>query len=1058
MIPSLLDTCKPREDVLEGSLGEDEFAANLASVAFDPDDTAPVYRDPNEFFQATYPTEGLQTLLTTLTSRFLTAVGHESEYNASILCLDTSFGGGKTHDLIASHHLATHPDRISNLAQHLADPDLATAYQDAVEDGLSPRTAVFVGGYVDARNARSDSNDPNAPNTNTMWGEIAYQLYENDGYEYLKEYDRDLNSPGENTLRGLFDLSDDPVVILVDEIAQYLEDASAVRAVEATLSSQTLSFMKSLLETASNTSHVTIVYSIADTAFTDEAETVRREIKELDSIEQRQQRTITPTGDYEVSSVLRKRLFEEVDPDAAEVVSERLYQFYVDTDRQLPQHVVEAGYRERLEADYPFHPSTINTLTDKIDSIQDFQKTRDALRLLARAIYHLWNNPPNEYDRYVLRLYDLTPADNAPSGSIRTKLSNTLFEAVDLDAAVSADIFSEDGSSHAQREDAKWHERGFPAIGSHIVTTVLWNSLVHGEKATGVTRAELYESVGHPDVPFDHYDSALENLTGTDHQVGCYYLYDEDRIKFKADPRLLYIIDQYAENTARAKARSRFENRVRREIGTGGFQTTPTSSPDSAFPEEPADLPDSPTTPTLAIMHFDSVAISDGGDEIPGKIETLYANTASSHNAPTQTRTYKNYVLFLVPDSELVENGIDTARRLEGMERLREDSQQSAQLSDEQFDELRERVDTHRGLLGEQVRNVYRHLFYPDRDGLEHIAITAVDANGDSTMVEAVEKTLDDRILRDDDGARGEVWFKQRLWQQTKNRMTTKDLAYQFAKKPGLPYLFSTKPLRKTVARMVREAGYAYWDNEENIAYWAGGDDPAKWDHRGDLSDSPDVRTTISTTDVRIGEEYFLFEDMDALLEQHSPTPPEIDEDEEKEDDEPEPEPEPPLERWSHTSDTASAQRAFGDVRDNAIADAPDDAVPALGELTIEVGGSKVLEHGFFLAQRSLDDYAEGTTASMEYTAQDTDGETRFQATFSGSLEDFNTLNQRFEGFSDTDGQRRVDLAFRVNLSEPEDIDDDETDLLADLRDSLGGTDITVQVQASGPIRMEVKA
>jgi hypothetical protein len=1127
-LPTVFDACDPRDDVLRGELAEDQFAANLASVAFDPEDAAPVYRDATEFFASTYPTEGLQTLLSTITSRFLSTTGRDPEYSAGILCLDTTFGGGKTHDMIAAHHLASNPGDIDDLARHIEDDDLAAVYQDAVADGLSPRGAVFVGGYVDARNARSDTNDPDAPNTNTMWGEIAYQLYGNDGYEYLKEYDRNRDSPGEKTLQGLFDLSDDPVLILIDEIAQYLEDASGIETGGTLLSTQTLSFMKSLLETASNRTDVTVVYSIADTAFTDEAETVRQEIKDLDSIEQRQQQTITPTGDTEISSVLRRRLFDDIEDGVAESVAESFYEFYRTTDRQLPQDVLDTDYRDKLERNYPFHPTTINTLTDKIDSIPGFQKTRDALRLLARAIYYLWNHKPTEYDRYLLRLYDLTPADNAPDGSIRTKLSNTLFDAIDLDSAVSADIHTDDGSAHAQREDKRWNEKALPPLGTHIVTAVLWNSLAVGEKATGLTRAELYASVAHPDVSFDHYDNALENLTGDDHQVGCYYLYDEDRIKFKAQPRLLYIIDQYTQNTPRAQARDRFESRLRQEIGTGGFETVPTSNPESAFPEEPADLPDDATTPALAILHFDSVTVADGGEEIPSKVQTLYEETASSHNAPTQSRTYKNYVLFLVPDHELVENGIEKARRLEGLERMREDSEQTAQLTDEQFDELGERIDRHKGLLGEQVRNVYRHLYYPDKGGLEHVSITAVDANGDTTMVEAVEATLDDRILRDDDSARGEVWFKSRLWQQTKSRMDTEQLAAQFAKKPGLPYLFSTKPLRKTIARMVDESGYAYWDGEREQAYWTGDDEPDGWECDHPVGESPDVDTTITSTDVKIGDEYAVFDGIDVLtdavdlacrepeyrvsivddldtdtesfditiemessasahlvvttgndetifpgISDETVTVTEFDELEEgevvaatlyeAETRETELASERkrvtgsgPVRSWSETSNTAAAKRAFGSVRENALADAPADATPGVETIQIEVAGDSILDHGFFLAQRSLDDYAEQTTASMDYKAKDADGSTQFSADFRGDLEDFRNINQHPESFSEDNGQRNVNLIFRVEFELPEPLDGD--DLLASLQDELEGTDITVQVHAEGPADVEDEA
>jgi len=63
MPPSLFDACEPHEDVLEGRLQEDQFAASVSGVAHDPETAPTVYSDPEEFFAKTYPTEGLQELL-----------------------------------------------------------------------------------------------------------------------------------------------------------------------------------------------------------------------------------------------------------------------------------------------------------------------------------------------------------------------------------------------------------------------------------------------------------------------------------------------------------------------------------------------------------------------------------------------------------------------------------------------------------------------------------------------------------------------------------------------------------------------------------------------------------------------------------------------------------------------------------------------------------------------------------------------------------------------------------------------------------------------------------
>lgn len=155
-ITPLFEACQPRSDVIDGTLEEEQFAANLATVAHEPVEAASVYRNTDEFFETTYPTEGLTNLLSNLSGRFLNADGRDSHgYKSSILCLDTTFGGGKTHQLIASYHLATNPSAIGDLTRFVDKDDLASEYLAAVDQGLNVNTAVFVGGHVDAQSARS---------------------------------------------------------------------------------------------------------------------------------------------------------------------------------------------------------------------------------------------------------------------------------------------------------------------------------------------------------------------------------------------------------------------------------------------------------------------------------------------------------------------------------------------------------------------------------------------------------------------------------------------------------------------------------------------------------------------------------------------------------------------------------------------------------------------------------------------------------------------------------------------------------------------------------------
>lgn len=96
-LPSVFDICTPRKDVRDG-LVEPELAADLARVA--EGEASPEYADPAKFFAGTYPTKGIKELL----HHVLTRLGGSS--SSAIFWLNTSFGGGKTHALIALLHAA----------------------------------------------------------------------------------------------------------------------------------------------------------------------------------------------------------------------------------------------------------------------------------------------------------------------------------------------------------------------------------------------------------------------------------------------------------------------------------------------------------------------------------------------------------------------------------------------------------------------------------------------------------------------------------------------------------------------------------------------------------------------------------------------------------------------------------------------------------------------------------------------------------------------------------------------------------------------------------------
>src|SRR5699024_3094149 len=146
------------------------------------------YQDPTAFFARTYLTAGLRNLLTGATRRLSGAGGDP------VIELQTNFGGGKTHSMIALYHLASDvPAKdLPGVGEMLA--------VDSVELPSQINRAALVGQMI----------SPSAPEPvddgvvlHTLWGRLAWQLGGREGYELVRADDEAGTNPGAS-LRELF--------------------------------------------------------------------------------------------------------------------------------------------------------------------------------------------------------------------------------------------------------------------------------------------------------------------------------------------------------------------------------------------------------------------------------------------------------------------------------------------------------------------------------------------------------------------------------------------------------------------------------------------------------------------------------------------------------------------------------------------------------------------------------------------------------------------------------------------------------------------------------------
>lgn len=1090
--PSIFEACTPREDVLLGELAEDQFAASLADVAHSSN--APdVYADPRLFFEKTYPTDGLRDLLTHLSTRFV--AHHEREYSGTngVVRLDTSFGGGKTHNEIAAYHLAENPAAVPDLGEFLADESLAADYADAAAFGLDVNTAVFVGTHADGTDARSDYSDPNAPDTNTMWGEIAYQLFGQEGYEFLREKDTNRSAPGSGQLEELFARQSNPSLILIDEIAAYLEQAASVEVGDSTLNKQTNTFLMSLLSATQNTDDVTVVLSIAETAFHNRAEDVRGKIaeavSEFNSISDRTESSITPTEDDEVAAVLRHRLFENVSEDASEQTADAYASFYQADRESFPESAAAVGHRDQLADSYPIHPTVIDTLTEELDSLPSFQKTRGALRLLSRGIHTLWKSQDDDEGRHFVRLFDLHPAD----GDVLSTLLR-LFDSLDMDfeAAIKADIHSDDETANAETEDRRWTTKGHPPLGTQLTTTILWKSIVKGADGRGTTRRPIRHAVAHLDVELAHYDDALSNLLGEGRQSACFYLHGDagEKIQFKSEANLTKLIDSVVDQLKQGLARRHLEEALSSALGQGSLNVI-------LGPEEPHDVPDEHDQAHLCVMDFDTVAVNDP-DDVPPLIETLHENYASQEGGQHSPRMYKNNVTFLAATANAIDDAKRTAQRVAAIKRIESNLGDEFDLNETQRDKLHEKLDSTKATLDQDIKKAYKHLYYPTESGLDHRQITT-----STTIHQAVIDKLGEAgvIIPEDEDPYGGEWFEKTVWNRGADSMTTRAIEEQFGKRRGAEILLSPIPLRKTIARLVSEESYAYWDGETNTGYY----DPSATlrGHEHDLEDATNLSPELEFSSVKLKPAHRVYDSVATLVEEEeiewdtSITCDDCGETFESEAEYAEHEcgvwgpktcdgcgetfTEKPryqnhlpcptgtfsVSAEGSTSSPVSVSRALTEVRadiDPQVADAkddyrghPDDLLTVIERIEIRVSGADAWTGAWFTANKLGDSetFGDVTELSFVYTAEDGHGsqaEMKYTGDPAAFASDFR-FNMEPEEFSNPDGERQAEGTFTIDFENGDDalLYGETLDRLDDLLDVDNGP--PVELNADVEIR-----
>lgn len=369
----------PHEDVLKGTFQQAEFAADLSRVHAGT--ATAEYQNSTLFFQRTFITEGMRLLLDTVVRR-LSGKGGDP-----VIQLQTAFGGGKTHTMLAVYHLANGGVLASDLPGVPAILDAA-----GVTELPRARIAVLDG-------IKSSPNQPvmrDGQAIRTLWGDMAWQLGGAAAYALVADADISGTSPGKGVLEKLLS-THAPCVILIDELVAYIRQFEDGKTLTGGSFDSNLSFVQALTEALKAVPTAVLLASLPES---DKEAGSQRGVRALETLSHyfgRIQALWKPVSSEEAFEIVRRRLFSNInDKLAAESVCRSFADFYTANSEDFPRETQESRYFERLVHAYPIHPEVFDRLYEDWSSLDNFQRTRGVLKLMSKVIHRLWKDGNND--------------------------------------------------------------------------------------------------------------------------------------------------------------------------------------------------------------------------------------------------------------------------------------------------------------------------------------------------------------------------------------------------------------------------------------------------------------------------------------------------------------------------------------------------------------------------------------------------------------------------------------------------------------------------------------
>ncbi|UTT52007.1 DUF499 domain-containing protein [Microbacterium maritypicum] len=777
------EVIRPHDDVARGEFTASEFAADLHFV-HTGQAVGTEYSDPIEFFTRTYLTEGLRDLL----SRALRRMNGSTDASP-VVNLQTNFGGGKTHSMLALYHLfsGTPAHRFPDELQKL----IASTGSENLETLLVKRVAL-VGTYLKAGSpiVKDDGTE-----VRTLWGELAWQLGGREAFDQIAADDAAGTNPGD-ALRTLFQTYG-PALILIDEWVAYARQLVTDKELPAGSFETQFTFAQSLTEIVKSVPGIMLVVSIpaSDTGSADieiGGANGQLALERLQNVIRRVADQWRPSSKDESFEIVRRRLFQAPDAAGLTAVATTARSFvtmYRNNLDLFPRDATVPGleYEDRIKSSYPLHPELLDRLYEDWSTLERFQRTRGVLKLVSSIVHELWVSE----DAAPLIMPGYVPLD---ASTVNTDLTQYLED--QWKPIIDSDI---DGAAST----AAAIDKSRPTLQERHVTQRIARTIFMGaaprskSSRKGLDKQYVWLGTGTPGDTLGNFGSAIDLLG----QKSTYFYEEQGHYWFDTQPSVTKTASDYAERL-REDVETVWNEIVKRldveQRTRGQFDRV------HVAPESSADIPDLENT-RLVIVHPRHSRLKNSGDDAAAH---QWVRAAIEQKGASQ-RIHRNTLVFLVADKNELELLEGATRTYLGWKRVQATSD-TLNLSAQQRKQTDDQVARFNQTVTDRIRDTYGWAMYPEQfDATKAFSLgvdKVPDKSGNSLAQKVSAKLSRDDLMITELGAAilGETLQDQlgELWRD-KGEVTVGEVWGYFTRYPYMLRLVNRDVLDRAIANAV---------------------------------------------------------------------------------------------------------------------------------------------------------------------------------------------------------------------------------------------------------------